>query len=137
MYIYQIMSSNFGFIDIILLAMIAGFIILRLRNILGRRTGHQDQDKMYSEFSDKKFKDFKSSIKSKVKKPQTEFDANEKKQFLKGEEIAYETILTSICISNDSNISAASFIIGRSESEPMTMLTIGLMLLLLISFEQI
>ena len=35
------MSSQFGFIDIILLAMIAGFIILRLRNILGRRTGHQ------------------------------------------------------------------------------------------------
>jgi hypothetical protein len=35
------MSSQFGFIDIILLAMFAGFIILRLRNILGRRTGHQ------------------------------------------------------------------------------------------------
>ena len=34
------MSNNFGFIDIILLAMIAGFIILRLRNILGKRTGH-------------------------------------------------------------------------------------------------
>ena len=40
MYIYQIMSNNFGFIDIILLAMIAGFIILRLRNILGKKTGH-------------------------------------------------------------------------------------------------
>ena len=34
------MSSQFGFIDIILLAMFAGFIILRLRNILGRKTGH-------------------------------------------------------------------------------------------------
>ena len=41
MYIYQTMSNQFGFIDIILLAMIAGFIILRLRNILGRKTGHQ------------------------------------------------------------------------------------------------
>ena len=30
------MSENFGFIDIILLAMIAGFIFLRLRNILGK-----------------------------------------------------------------------------------------------------
>lgn len=30
-----------GFIDIILLAMIAGFIILRLRSVLGRRTGHE------------------------------------------------------------------------------------------------
>jgi len=35
------MSNQFGFIDIILLAMFTGFIILRLRNILGRKTGHQ------------------------------------------------------------------------------------------------
>ena len=53
MYIYQIMSNNFGYIDIILLAMIAGFIILRLRNILGRKTGHQD--KVFTSFSEKKF----------------------------------------------------------------------------------
>ena len=39
------MSSQFGFIDIILLAMFAGFIILRLRNILGRKTGHQGKPK--------------------------------------------------------------------------------------------
>ena len=45
------MSNNFGYLDIILLAMIAGFIILRLRNILGRRTGHQD--KVYGGFSEK------------------------------------------------------------------------------------
>ena len=37
------MSSQFGFVDIILLAMFAGFIILRLRNILGRKTGHQEK----------------------------------------------------------------------------------------------
>jgi len=37
------MSNQFGFIDIILLAMFAGFIILRLRNILGRKTGHQEK----------------------------------------------------------------------------------------------
>ena len=35
------MSSSFGFLDLILLAMLAGFIILRLRNILGRKTGYQ------------------------------------------------------------------------------------------------
>ena len=45
------MSNNFGYLDIILLAMIAGFIILRLRNILGRRTGHQD--KVYGGFQKK------------------------------------------------------------------------------------
>ena len=33
MYNYQIMSNSFGYVDIILLGMIAGFIILRLRSI--------------------------------------------------------------------------------------------------------
>jgi len=33
--------EGFQFIDIILLAMVAGFLILRLRSVLGRRTGHE------------------------------------------------------------------------------------------------
>ena len=32
------MEYGFGYIDVILLAMIAGFIFLRLRGILGKRT---------------------------------------------------------------------------------------------------
>ena len=35
------MSYSFEYIDIILLAMIAGFIFLRLRGILGRKTGFE------------------------------------------------------------------------------------------------
>ena len=35
------MSEGFQFIDIIFFAVIAGFILLRLRGVLGRRTGHQ------------------------------------------------------------------------------------------------
>ena len=35
------MGSSFQFIDIILFAMIAVFLILRLRNVLGRRDGHE------------------------------------------------------------------------------------------------
>ena len=35
------MNYNFEYIDIILLAMIAGFIFLRLRGILGKRTGFE------------------------------------------------------------------------------------------------
>ena len=35
------MNYSFEYIDIILLAMIAGFIFLRLRNILGRKTGFE------------------------------------------------------------------------------------------------
>ena len=87
------MSNSFGYLDIILLAMIAGFIILRLRNILGRKTGHEN--KIYSDFSEKKFDEFKEKIKSQTKKTQTEFDMEQKKQFLKGAEIAYETIINS------------------------------------------
>ena len=86
------MSNNFGYIDIILLGMIAGFIILRLRNILGRKTGHET--KIYPNFAEKKFnvpntnvKDFKQDLKV--------LEGQEKKDFLKGAEIAYETILTS------------------------------------------
>ena len=35
------MSYSFEYIDIILLAMIAGFIFLRLRGILGKKTGFE------------------------------------------------------------------------------------------------
>ena len=85
------MSNNFGYLDLILLAMIAGFIILRLRNVLGRKTGHEG--KVVSNISEKKFEEFKKAIKP--KKQLTEFDINQKKQFLKGAEIAYETIINS------------------------------------------
>jgi len=86
------MSNNFGLIDIILLAMIAGFIILRLRNILGRKTGHEG--KVSSVFDEKKFAEFKAEIKTKPILKET-LEEDEKKQFLQGAEIAYETILTS------------------------------------------
>ncbi len=95
MYIYQIMSNNFGYIDIILLAMIAGFIILRLRNILGRKTGHED--KYYTNFSDQKFKDFQKDEENSKKDSMLsdKLEGDQKKEFLRGAEIAYETILTS------------------------------------------
>ena len=86
------MSSNFGFIDIILLAMIAGFIILRLRNILGRKTGHEG--KTASIFDEKKFAEFKRELKPDPIIKDT-LEEGEKEQFLKGAEIAYESILTS------------------------------------------
>jgi len=95
MYIYQTMSNNFGYIDIILLAMIAGFIILRLRNILGRKTGHQD--KVFGEFDRKKvekeFEFIKENIKTENIK-ETDLKGAQKEQFLKGAEIAYESIIT-------------------------------------------
>ena len=87
------MSSNFGYIDIILLAMIAGFIILRLRSILGRKTGHED--KIYPGFSEKKFEEFNKQQEVKFKKKSSsELEAEEKEKFIRGAEIAYETIIT-------------------------------------------
>lgn len=35
------MGGEFHFFDIVILAMIAGFLVLRLRSALGRRTGHE------------------------------------------------------------------------------------------------
>ena len=92
MYIYQIMSNSFGYLDIILLGMIAGFIILRLRSILGRKTGHES--KVYPTFAEKKFSMPQKDINSKEKNLEI-LEGNDKKEFLKGAEIAYETILTS------------------------------------------
>ena len=92
MYIYQIMSNNFGYIDIILLGMIAGFIILRLRNILGRKTGHEP--KIYPGFTEKKFNVPNSNV-NEFKKNHDVLEGQEKKEFLQGAELAYETILTS------------------------------------------
>ncbi len=92
MYIYQIMNNSFGYLDIILLGMIAGFIILRLRSILGRKTGHES--KVYPSFAEKKF----SMPKKDVKPIEVNLDileGKEKKEFLRGAEIAYESILTS------------------------------------------
>lgn len=37
----DIMGGDFQFFDIIILAMIAGFLVLRLRRVLGRRDGHE------------------------------------------------------------------------------------------------
>jgi predicted lipid-binding transport protein (Tim44 family) len=92
MYNYQIMSNSFGYIDIILLGMIAGFIILRLRSILGRKTGHES--KVYSNFSERKFNLPKNDSKP-LKQNYEILEGKDKKEFLTGAEIAYETILTS------------------------------------------
>ena len=85
------MSNNFGYIDIILLGMIAGFIILRLRSILGRKTGHET--KIYPTFNEKKFNVPNNDLQN-FKYNHDKLEGKEKKEFLKGAEIAYETILT-------------------------------------------
>ena len=86
------MSNQFGLIDIILLGMLAGFIILRLRNILGRKTGHQEKPmNKYFPKGMEIVKDIENN--NKIKSGNIE---EAKKQFLKGAEIAYEQIIMSL-----------------------------------------
>ena len=86
------MDNQFGFIDIILLAMFAGFIILRLRNILGRKTGHQG--KTIGKYFPKAMETLKDTENNEAIRSGN-VDETAKKQFLKGAEIAYEQIVTS------------------------------------------
>ena len=81
------MSYSFEYIDIILLAMIAGFIFLRLRGILGKKTGFEED--VASGFPKEA-----SEIKIKTQPNSETFDENAKQEFLKGAKIAYETIIT-------------------------------------------
>ena len=82
------MSYSFEYIDIILLAMIAGFIFLRLRGILGKKTG-------FEEDINPSFHQKTPEVNPEVKLNSETFDENAKKEFLKGAQIAYETIVTS------------------------------------------
>ena len=84
------MNYSFEYIDIILLAMIAGFIFLRLRGILGKKTGFEDEIKsnFHQETVDANDTSVEKNLISET------FDEKAKKEFLKGAQIAYETIVT-------------------------------------------
>ena len=82
------MNYSFEYIDIILLAMIAGFVFLRLRGILGKRTGFEGKPPP-------QFEEILKNIDPKVKTQSKEkFDEKAQKEFLEGAKIAYETIIT-------------------------------------------
>ena len=82
------MNYSFEYIDIILLAMIAGFIFLRLRGILGKRSGFEGKPPP-------QFEEVLKNINPNIKKQdKDEFDDKAQKEFLKGAEVAYETIIT-------------------------------------------
>ena len=94
------MNYSFEYIDIILLAMIAGFIFLRLRGILGKRTGFEG--KAPSQLKEV----LKTVNRDHPKKINEKFDDNAQKEFLKGAKIAYETIITDFS-DNDNKIIAS------------------------------
>ena len=86
------MNSSFEYLDIILLAIIAGFIILRLRGILGRRTGHEKKD--FGDLFGKKATQ-SGSEKKVVNLSSGKLDNAAKEQFINGAKKAYEMIITS------------------------------------------
>ena len=94
------MNYSFEYIDIILLAMIAGFIFLRLRGILGKRTGFEGK-------TPAQFKEVLKNIKvEQSRQPNEKFDDSAKQEFLKGAKIAYETIITDFS-DNDNKITTS------------------------------
>ena len=87
------MNYSFEYIDIILLAMIAGFIFLRLRGILGRKSGYEED--IVSPFqNDLKVK------KKEQKVDRSNFDEKAKNEFIKGAKVAYESIITNFASGN-------------------------------------
>jgi predicted lipid-binding transport protein (Tim44 family) len=100
------MNYSFEYIDIILLAMIAGFIFLRLRGILGKRTGFEGKppaqfDKILNE-----------AVVKKAPKQGEVFDERAQKEFLKGAKIAYETIITDFS-DNDNKITNSKPLLNK------------------------
>ena len=87
------MNYSFEYIDIILLAMIAGFIFLRLRGILGKKTGHEENVGATFTHDFPKKNEFKNIN-------EDNFDEKAKENFLKGAKIAYESIIISFASGN-------------------------------------
>jgi len=100
------MNYSFEYIDIILLAMIAGFIFLRLRGILGKRTGFEG--KAPAQFD----KILKEAVVKQAPKQINIFDEEAQKEFLKGARIAYETIITDFS-DNDNKITTSKPLLNK------------------------
>ena len=86
--------------------MIAGFIFLRLRGILGKRTGFEG--KLREDFKEEFTK---SVVKNNIKNNQ-EFDENAKNDFIKGAKIAYETIITDFS-DNDNKLTESKPLLSK------------------------
>ena len=100
------MNYSFEYIDIILLAMIAGFIFLRLRGILGKRTGFDGKSAPQFEEILKNV-----NIEKKIKSEEI-FDDAAQKEFLNGAKIAYETIITDFS-DNDNKLTKSKSLLSK------------------------
>jgi predicted lipid-binding transport protein (Tim44 family) len=100
------MNYSFEYIDIILLAMIAGFIFLRLRGILGKRTGFEGK-------APAQFQEILKNVNIEKNSKKTDnFDETAKKEFLDGAKIAYETIITDFS-DNDNKLTTSKPLLSK------------------------
>ena len=100
------MQYSFEYIDIILLAMIAGFIFLRLRGILGKKTGYEGK-------INPQFENILKNSPTKKKRDKLEiFDETAQNEFLKGAKIAYETIITDFS-DNDNKLTTSKPLLSK------------------------
>ena len=93
------MSEAFQYIDILILAIIAGIVLLRLRSVLGRRTGHEKTDR--SSYNYEQPQQSSTSQSEKVVKIAPTSQSSDREagwfnqdDFLRGASNAYETIVT-------------------------------------------
>tara|TARA_B100000579_G_C22582384_1_gene734124 strand:- start:207 stop:803 length:597 start_codon:yes stop_codon:yes gene_type:complete len=101
------MNYSFEYIDIILLAMIAGFIFLRLRGILGKRSGFEGK-------APPQFQEIIKNIDSEIKnKQKDDFGKEAQKEFLEGAKIAYETIITDFS-DNDNKLTKSRTLLSKN-----------------------
>ena len=100
------MNYSFEYMDIILLAMIAGFIFLRLRGILGKKSGFDGKT------SGSLGKILKNVEVNQSKTINEKFGSEEQKEFLKGAKIAYETIITDFS-DNDNKLTTSKPLLNQ------------------------
>ena len=100
------MNNSFEYIDIILLAMIAGFIFLRLRGILGKRTGFEGK-------APSQFEKVLNNVQLEKKiKGENNFDDKAQQEFINGAKSAYETIITDFS-DNDNKLIASKPLLSK------------------------
>tara|TARA_Y100001935_G_C17158014_1_gene433802 strand:- start:299 stop:853 length:555 start_codon:yes stop_codon:yes gene_type:complete len=86
--------------------MIVGFIFLRLRGVLGKRTGFEGK-------TAPQFEEVLKNVRPEQKSNQREtFDENAQKEFLKGAKIAYETIITDFS-DNDNKLTKSKPLLSK------------------------
>jgi predicted lipid-binding transport protein (Tim44 family) len=90
------MSENFGYIDIILLAIMAGFILLRLRSTLGKGADNMPMKARFTQTqANEEF--VKTTVNDEPKQDESKFN---EKTFVKGAEAAYEIIINAFAQSD-------------------------------------